>query len=215
MNQQETKKHDLFTFDEATLTSVNATPLQIEKAKVRALTKQLNRCLDEKRQIQQTLEHTQNDLERQMHQTLRLQKIQAQKSKCSADASANQVVSTPNDDGKELKAELASTQKDLADEICMSKTREAKIQRLQDQCNSYKEQLESIQQQCGTGDGEGSKHSMEKLIKNLEHQRTELLLVVKKQMKLIDIHKQQRAHIEAATLLGIAEKGFLKEICCR
>ena len=156
MNQQETNKHDLVTFDEATLTSVNATPLQIEKAKVRALTKQLNRCLDEKRQIQQTLEHTQNDLERQMHQTLRLQKIQAQKSKCSADASANKIVSTPNDDGKELKAELASTQKDLADEICMSKKRETKIQRLQDQCNIYKEQLESIQQQCGTGTEKGA-----------------------------------------------------------
>ena len=53
---------------------------------------------------------------------------------------------------------------------------------------------------------------MEKLIKNLEHQRTELLFVVKKQMKLIDIHKQQRAHIDAATLLDIAEKDFLKEI---
>jgi len=35
---------------------------------------------------------------------------------------------------------------------------------------------------------------------------------VKKQMKLIEILKEQRSHARAAALLGITEKTFVKEV---
>ena len=92
--------------DDATFTSAEATPLQIEKAKVQALNRQLSHSLEEKRQLQNMLKQTQTDLEKQIQQTLRLQKSQARK--CMRDAMEKQVPD-PCDDSQELKNELAST----------------------------------------------------------------------------------------------------------
>ena len=177
--------------------SINATPLQIEQAKVAALNRQLSRSLEERNKLQCMLQTTQTDLEKQMQETLRLQKVHAKQS--LKDAMGKQVVDPCNDNVKELKAELASTQKELADEISLSKKREMRIRKLQDQCKAYKEQLDSLKvQQNGQDEGGINKQRSEKVIKNLGQQRDELLTVVKKQMKLIDILKKQRVHVEAA-----------------
>mmetsp|Transcript_6215 Transcript_6215/g.13527 ORF Transcript_6215/g.13527 Transcript_6215/m.13527 type:complete len:209 (-) Transcript_6215:989-1615(-) len=205
------QKSDGTAIADEMFTSVDATPLQIEKAKVQAFNRQLSRSLDEKRQLQIMLKQTQADLEKQIQKTLRLQKIQA---KSCMDAMEKQAPA-PCAEKQELKNELASTQKDLADEISKSQRREARLQKIQDQCNDYKDQLDSLkQQQHEQEEGADDKSSMKKWIKNLEHQRSELLLVVKKQMKLIDILKQQRAHVEAAALLNITERDFMKEVNC-
>ena len=187
--------------------SIDATPLQIEKAKVQTLKKQLVRTLDEKRQIQRVLKDRENDLEKQMQMTLRLQKSHAKK--CREDAMAKQVVPAASEDVQELKNELASTQKDLADEIAASKKREARLQRL------LKEQHERHLQQAQKGGDDDEKRDLERLIKSLEKQRSELLVVVKRQMKMIDVLKQQRAHVEAVALLNITEKEFTKEVTRR
>jgi hypothetical protein len=49
-------------------------------------------------------------------------------------------------------------------------------------------------------------------VKQLERQRDELLTVVKKQIKLMDILKQQSLHARAATILDITEKQFMQEL---
>lgn len=192
--------------DATTINSVvDATPLEIEKAKVKALNRQLSRALDDKSKLRSMLEHAHSDLERQIQETLRLQKILAKAKTRDAMEKVVRTVS-PNDDVvRELKVELASVQKNLADEIFMAKKKDERMQTLQDQCTKYKEEFESLKQ--GECDNEKRVAFL-----NLQKQRSELLVVIKKQMKLIDILKQQRAHVEATALLNIAERDFIKEV---
>ena len=180
------------------------------------------------------LRQTQLDLEVQIQKVLQIQKNEARKG--SKPAGVGQRIE-PNNDGvmrsedakdkeiQELKTELSMTQRDLAKEVSMSKQREIRLQRALEKCEKYEIELEELsqhrpqQQYCGemvSGDLNKSTNAKDcqyqYLIKNLEHQRSELLVVVKKQMKLIDILKQQRVHAQAATLLNMIEKDFMKEL---
>ena len=121
------------------------------------------------------------------HKTLQLQRAKIKSVKV---ASQKQVSVGHRDEVNKLKSELASTQKDLADEIEASKKRELRVQSLQETLAALKKhQLE--QEGC-------DKHEHNMRIKTLVKQRDELLLVVKRQIKLIEVLRQQRLHVESA-----------------
>jgi hypothetical protein len=185
--------------DAETTHSVDVTPIEIEKLKVQALSRQMSRSQDENRQLQSLLKQAQADLERQIQQTHKYLALHL----CTRDA-IEQPVSVPCNEVQKLRAELTSTHKDLADEIETTYKRDARILLLQGQVDSLKQQLEQKEIR--------DEKQSDIFIKNLKKQRSELLVVIKKQTKLIDILKQQRAHAEAALLLDVAEKDFMKVV---
>jgi len=191
--------------DEATALAVDASllPIDLERVKVRTLQRRLARCQDEIRQLQSMLKQTQADLERQIQQTILIQKKQLIRTRIT-DLNEEPVVPVPCDDIQALKDELALTQKNFADELEMSKKREAKILHLQEQLDSLKQRR--IHEEIS----EEKKNDV--MIKNLKKQRSELFAVIHKQVKLIDVLRQQRSHVEAATLLSITENDFLKVV---
>jgi hypothetical protein len=191
--------------DEATFNNyVDVTPIEIEKSKVHALNRQLSRSQDENRQLQSLLKQAQADLERQIQQTLQLQKRQTKM--CIRDA-IDRPIPVLCEEVQKLKVDVASAHKYLADELETAKNREAKLLQLQEQVISLKQQRE--QQEIR------DEKQSDMFIKNLMKQRNELLVVIKKQTNVIDILKQQRAHAEAAVLLDMAENDFLKVVNSR
>jgi hypothetical protein len=61
-----------------------------------------------------------------------------------------------------------------------------------------------------------SKHSQALAdVKRLERQKGELLTVLKKQARLIDVLRRQRAQLEAAQLLSFTEEEFMKTLDVR
>jgi hypothetical protein len=181
-------------------------PIDLERAKVRTLQRQLTRCQEENRELQSMLKQTQTDLERQIQQKILIQKKQLIRTRIQ-DLNEESVAPDPCDDVQALKDELSSTQKNFADELEISKKREAKISHLQEQLDSLKQRR--IQEEMS----EEKKNDV--VIKNLKKQRSELFAVIHKQVKLIDVLRQQRSHVEAATLLNITEKDFLKVVGSR
>ena len=138
--------------------------------------------------MQDILKKTEKDLEISQKKTLQLQRAQIKNLKVADQK--QQVPADDRDEVKELKAELASTQEELADEIEASKKRELRVQSLQ-------ETLAALKKHQSEKEGNDN-HEHDMKIKTLVKQREELLLVVKRQIKLIEVLRQQRLHVESA-----------------
>ncbi|CAF0739019.1 unnamed protein product [Rotaria sordida] len=91
---------------------------------------------------------------------------------------------------------------------------DTKLNRALEEAERYKQQLNKMQQT--TKDlSEQDKKKIEQLTnenRRLEKQRLELMNAFKRQLKLIDILKKQKLHLEASKMLQFAEEEFCKAI---
>ena len=92
--------------------------------------------------------------------------------------------------------------------------KDAKLNRVMEENEKLKQQLREAKL-SEQGKNQNTRKDMEKLVEDnrkLERQRNELLQAFKKQMKLIDVLKRQKMHIESAKLLAFTEDEFVKTL---
>ena len=92
--------------------------------------------------------------------------------------------------------------------------RDVRLNRLIEEVERYKVQIKELKSSEGDVN-ERSKREVERLgqeNKRLERQKNEILTAFKKQLKLIDILKRQKMHLEGARLLAFSEEEFMKTL---
>ena len=124
-------------------------------------------------------------------------------------------------DPQALQQEVASLKKDLqtAERIvkqaeAASKAKETQLKRATETIARMKTQMGELLEK-GSGDDKSDRaraDAAEARVKVLEKQRSDLISAFKKQMKLIDVLKRQKMHIEAARLLSFTEEEFVKAL---
>ena len=126
-----------------------------------------------------------------------------------------------NEKAKEAERALADTNKEI------DATERDKRRQMQDQgnkdakLNRALEEIEKLKLALReskineSGRNENVRRDQDRLVdenRKLERQRNELLQAFKKQMKLIDVLKRQKMHIESAKLLAFTEDEFVRTL---
>lgn len=122
---------------------------------------------------------------------------------------------------EELRIEIASLQKENSVNQKMLKavdrdknTRNLKLSRALEECEKHKQMLSKVTEETKKY-GSTSNERVDELtrkVQMLERQRNDLILGFRKQMKLIELLKRQKVHLELAKLLNIHEADFLNVI---
>ena len=110
--------------------------------------------------------------------------------------------------------ELNAGERSKKQQVQNQGTAEAKLNRALEEVEKYKLALREAKIN-ETGKNDGIRRDLDKLTeenKKLERQRNELLQAFKKQMKLIDVLKRQKMHIESAKLLAFTEDEFVRTL---
>lgn len=160
---------------------------------------------NEKKRVQDELARTQQQLEIQMNQTLQLRKQQQRRNASLLEKEAS-IVSSNEDRINDLERQLVKTQGELTKELTLANDRDAKLQKTVDQNADLQNEVQQLRQK------EVDAETSASAVKRLERQRDCLLSLVKKQMKLMEVLKEQSLNAKAAALLDITEKDFMKEL---
>lgn len=93
-------------------------------------------------------------------------------------------------------------------------TKEVRLHRAMEEAEKFRSLLRQAHSE-GQDVCDGQRQTIEKLsaeVKRLERQKSELIAAFKLQLRLIDVLRRQKAHIEAARLLGFTEEEFTRAL---
>jgi chromosome segregation ATPase len=115
-------------------------------------------------------------------------------------------------EASELRQEIDKLSKEARAADSGSKGREVRLNRALEEVERYKALLQEARQQQRHHSSEIKDSEVEKLQgekKRLEQQKSELVTAFKKQMKLIDVLKRQKSHLQAARALQFCESELI------
>jgi len=94
------------------------------------------------------------------------------------------------------------------------RSKDVRLQRALEELEKHRAMLRELREDR-EGSGQGARAEAQKLLAEntrLKKRQSELLLAFKKQMKLIDVLKRQKQHVEAAQMLSFTEAEFSKTL---
>mmetsp|Transcript_26102 Transcript_26102/g.56539 ORF Transcript_26102/g.56539 Transcript_26102/m.56539 type:complete len:278 (-) Transcript_26102:75-908(-) len=192
--------------------------IRLQKAKIRALSCQVQTVVQAKEELEAKVEDlTERLLRNEEKQRHRLKLIQAKKSASKSQSSSVDTVESLRSELHAVKTELSSCQKSLKIADGEQKSRQLRLERALQEVNKYKKSVSEASKRNGpitnTSNVDTTKcDQLQRKVTLLERQKSELLVALKKESVLIDILKRQKIHAEAAKLLSFAEEAFVKEI---
>lgn len=189
------------------------------KAKLRVLQEEMDRLAHDSNKKDQENYKLQQRLKEAEEERNKLQKAsqthlsQMEKMKKMLDESKRKADSADSQ-MTVLKKELEALKRDAGKQTSGKSVTEVRLNRALEEVEKYKSQLSKLNQNSKeTMDSERKR--MDQLVaenKKLEKQKAELIAGFKKQLKLIDLLKRQKMHLEAAKLLHFTEEEFIKAL---
>ncbi|XP_055971303.1 testis-expressed protein 9 [Sorex fumeus] len=189
------------------------------KAKLRVMQEELdnvvcecNKKEDEIQNLKSQVKNFEEDCVRQQR-TINLQQAQTEKYKTLFEESIKKC------DG--LQQQLSSVERELENKQRLQKqaassqsATEVRLNRALEETEKYKLELSKLRQNNKdiTNEEHRKIEALKSENKKLEKQKGELMIGFKKQLKLIDILKRQKMHIEAAKMLSFTEEEFMKAL---
>ncbi|XP_012942457.1 testis-expressed protein 9 [Aplysia californica] len=189
------------------------------KAKLRVMQEELDRLAHEnhkKDEENRGLGQKVKDAEEERNRLLRTSSSQQQqidKHKKLAEEARGKTESLENQLSA-LRKEVEQMKRSQKQQQTSQSATEVRLNRALEDIERYREQLQRTKS-ASKDHSDADKHRVEQLLaqnKRLEKQKSELMAGFRKQMKLIDILKRQKMHIEAAKMMQFSEEEFVKAL---
>ncbi|XP_069480991.1 testis-expressed protein 9 [Ambystoma mexicanum] len=186
--------------------------LRVMQEELDSVARECNKKEDENRGLISRVKDLEEDRVR-LQRTASIQQSQSEKYKALSEE-ANK-----KSDG--LQQQLAAVEKELENMKRMQKqavtsqgATEVRLNRALEETERYKMELNKLKQSSKDTATHEHRRIEDLRVENkkLEKQKTELMIGFKKQLKLIDILKRQKMHIEAAKMLSFTEEEFMKAL---
>ncbi|XP_062520611.1 testis-expressed protein 9-like isoform X2 [Corticium candelabrum] len=193
--------------------------IRLLKAKLRVLQEEMDRvsteCVQKDEKISSAEVHCKELLDEKTRLQRQQQAIQGQVDKYKKlHDEAKQKIESLEAQLVAVRKELESMRKSQKQAAANQSTVEVRLNRALEEVEKYKASIQKVKTDSKDS-SEQERRKAEQLIsenKRLEKQKTELMTAFKKQLKLIDILKKQKMHIEAAKLLSFSEEEFVKAL---
>ncbi|XP_028257750.1 testis-expressed protein 9 [Parambassis ranga] len=218
MNEAVTREH-VMEDEPADYEGVSDAQVRVLKAKLRILQEELDQLScdylkkdDENSKLCSKIKELEEDRAR-LQKTSSVQQTQIEKHKALAEESAKKCDSL-HIQVSSLNKEVENLNRSHKQAAAVHSTVEVRLNRALEEAERLKSQLSKMQQMNKDKISE-EHHSKENLLaenKMLKKQKAELILGFKKQLKLIDVLKRQKMHLEAAKLLSFTEDEFMKAL---